>query len=120
MFKIRFHFRFCPFLIHKHVFRQPNISNILANPFFSCNDEMRKMDFATGTEKKISLVKAQRFIFVVVVIFCVFWFCFICLTKELIDVLLTQLSTQSLLKGTLTLHEPIIYMLNFCALSFLH
>lgn len=79
------------------------------------------MDFATGTEKKKSLWLKPRGLFLLLLLFfCVFWFCFICLTKELIDVLLTQLSTQSLLKGTLTLHEPIIYMLNFCALSFLH
>lgn len=69
MFKIRFHFRFCPFLIHKNVPRQPNVSNILANPFFSCNDEMRRMDFATGTEKKKSLWLKPRGLFLLLLLF---------------------------------------------------
>lgn len=70
---------------------------------------MRRLDFGKGTDKKNSLWLKPRG----------FWF-FSSLTKELINVLLTQLSTQPLLKGTLTLHELIIYMLNFCALSFMH
>lgn len=73
---------------------------------------MRRLGFlAKELKKKFSLVKAQRGLFGFV-----FFFQF----DKRTDKRVTQLSTQPLWKGTLTLHELIIYMLNFCALSFMH
>lgn len=69
---------------------------------------MRRLDFGKGTEKNFPLAKDQRIDFF-----------FSSFTKELINVLLKQPGTQPVLKGTLTLHELIIYTLNFCALSFM-